>query len=56
LWRLLLDPSKDNCFDQVEDPRQRSQRGDRVILFARGAPDHTDCCGTRRSDNPVRAS
>jgi hypothetical protein len=24
-------------------------------LYARGAPGHTDCCGTRKSDSVVRA-
>jgi hypothetical protein len=26
------------------------------IVYACGAPGHTDCCGTRWSDSPVRAS
>jgi hypothetical protein len=26
------------------------------IVYARGAPGHIDCCGTRRSDSPIRAS
>jgi hypothetical protein len=25
------------------------------IVYAHGAPGHTDCCGTRRSDSHVRA-
>jgi hypothetical protein len=25
------------------------------IVYARGAPGHTDCYGTHRSDSPVRA-
>jgi hypothetical protein len=56
MWWLLLDPSKVNRFDQAEDPRQRSQRGVRDIVCARNAPDHMDCCGTRKSDSPVKAS
>jgi hypothetical protein len=56
MWQLLLDPSKVNRFDQTEDPRQCSRRGVRGIVYARGAPGHTDCCGTRRSDSLVRAS
>jgi hypothetical protein len=56
VWRLLLDPSKVNHFDQVEDPRQCSRRGLRGITYARGTPGHMDCCGTRTSDSPVRAS
>jgi hypothetical protein len=32
------------------------RRGVRVIVYARDAPGHTDCCGTRRSDSHVRAS
>jgi hypothetical protein len=56
MWQLLLDPLKVNHFHQVEDPRQRSRRGVRGIVYACGAPGHTDCYGTRRSDSPVRAS
>jgi hypothetical protein len=55
MWQLSLDPSNVNCFDQVEDPRERSRRGVRGIVYARGAPGHMDYCGTRRSDSPVRA-
>jgi hypothetical protein len=56
VWRLLLDPSNVNRFDHAEDPRQRSRRGVRGIGYARGAPDHTDYCGTHKSDSPVRDS
>jgi hypothetical protein len=56
VWRLLLDPLKVNHFDQVKDPRQCSRRGVGGIVYAPGAPSHTDCCGARRSDSPVRAS
>jgi hypothetical protein len=38
VWRLLLDRLKVNHFDQAEDHRQCSQRGVRVIVYARGAP------------------
>jgi hypothetical protein len=55
VWLLLLDPSKVNRFDQAEDPRQLSQRGVEGIVYASGAPGHTDCCGTRRIDSHVRA-
>jgi hypothetical protein len=55
VWQLLLDPSKVKRFDQAKDPRQRSRQGVGGIVYARGAPGHTDCCGTRRSDSPVRA-
>jgi hypothetical protein len=40
----------------VEGPRHSHQRGVVGIAYARGAPSHTDCCGTRMSDSPVRAS
>jgi hypothetical protein len=53
--RLLLDPSKVNRFDQVKDPRQRSRLGVEGIVYAHGAPSHMNCCGTRRSEGPVRA-
>jgi hypothetical protein len=55
MWRLLLDPSKVNRFDQAKDPRQRSRRVVGNIVYARSAPGHTDCCGTHGSDSPVRA-
>jgi hypothetical protein len=48
-------PSKVNHFDRVEDPRQRSLRGVGGIVYARGTTGYTDCCGTHRSDTPVRA-
>jgi hypothetical protein len=56
VWRLLLDPSKVNHFDQVEDPRQCSRWGVGGIVYARGTPGHSDCCGTSRIDRPIRAS
>jgi hypothetical protein len=56
VWRLLLDPSKVNRFDQVEDPRQRSRQGVGGIVYAYAALGHTDCCGTHRIDGHVRAS
>jgi hypothetical protein len=40
----------------VERPRHSHRRGVGGIVYARGAPSHTDCCGTHRSDSPVRAS
>jgi hypothetical protein len=40
----------------VESPRQSHRQGVRGIVYARGAPSHTECCGTRRSDSPIRAS
>jgi hypothetical protein len=42
--------------DTVEGPRHSYRRGVGGIVYARGAPGHMDCCGTRRSDSPVRAS
>jgi hypothetical protein len=39
-----------------ECPRHSHRRGVGGIVFARGALDYTDYCGTRRSDSPVRAS
>jgi hypothetical protein len=56
VWQLLLDPSKVTHFVQAEDPRQRSRWGVGGIVNAHGAPGHMDCCGTRKSDSPVRAS
>jgi hypothetical protein len=55
VWQLLLDPSKVNCFDQAEDPRECSRRGVGGIVYAHGMPSHTDCCGTHISDSPIRA-
>jgi hypothetical protein len=55
VWRLLLDPSEVNHFDQAKDPRQCSRRGVRGIVYARGTPSHTDCCDKHRSDSLVRA-
>jgi hypothetical protein len=40
----------------AEDPRHSHRRGVWGIVYARGTPSHMDCCGTRRSDSPVRAS
>jgi hypothetical protein len=40
----------------AEDPRHSHQRGVGGIVYACRALGHTDCCGTRRSDSPVRAS
>jgi hypothetical protein len=40
----------------AEGPRHSHLRGVRCIVFARGTPGHTDCCGTHRSDSPDRAS
>jgi hypothetical protein len=37
-------------------PRHSRRQGVGDIVYARGAPSHMDCCGTRRSDSPVRAS
>jgi hypothetical protein len=54
--RLLVDPSMVNRFDQGEDPRWCSRLGVRDIVYARGAPGHTDYCGTGRSGSPIRAS
>jgi hypothetical protein len=39
-----------------EGPKHSHRRGVGGIVHARVAPGHTDCCGTRRSDSPVRAS
>jgi hypothetical protein len=40
----------------AEDPRHSHRRGVGGIVHARGSPGHMDCCGTRRSDSPIRAS
>jgi hypothetical protein len=56
MWGLLLDPLKVNRFDVAEDPRYCSRHGVGGIVCACGGPSHMDCCGTRRSDSPVRAS
>jgi hypothetical protein len=40
----------------AKDPRHSYLRGVRGIVYARGAPGHTDCCDSRRRDNLVRAS
>jgi hypothetical protein len=39
-----------------EGPRHSHRRGVRGIVYACGAPDHTDCCAARRSDSLVRPS
>jgi hypothetical protein len=56
MWSLLLDPSKVNHFDQTEDPKEHNRRGVGGVVCAHGAPGHTDCCCTRKSGSPVRAS
>jgi hypothetical protein len=38
-----------------EGPRHSHRRGVGGIVYARGAPDHTDCYGTHMSDSPIRA-
>jgi hypothetical protein len=35
----------------AEGPRHSHRRGVGGIVYARGAPGHTDCCGTHRSDS-----
>jgi hypothetical protein len=40
----------------AEGPKHSHQCGVGDIVHARGITAHTDCCGTRISDNPVRAS
>jgi hypothetical protein len=40
----------------AEGPRHSHRRGVGGIFYACGAPGDIDCCGTHRSDNPVRAS
>jgi hypothetical protein len=39
-----------------EGPRHSHRHGVGGIVYARGAPGHMDCCGTCKSDSPVRAS
>jgi hypothetical protein len=39
----------------AKGPRHSHRRGVGGIVYAHGASGHTDCCGTRRSDSPVRA-
>jgi hypothetical protein len=41
IWRKILD----SAVDVVSEG----------IIYARGAPGHTDSCGTNRSDSPIRA-
>jgi hypothetical protein len=40
----------------AEGPRHSHRRGVGGIVYARGAPGHTDCCGTRKSDSPIKTS
>jgi hypothetical protein len=40
----------------AEGPRHCHRRGVGGIIYARGTPGHTNCCGTHMNDNPVRAS
>jgi hypothetical protein len=40
----------------AEGPRHSHRRRVGGIVYAHGAPGHTDCCGTRKSDSSVRAS
>jgi hypothetical protein len=40
----------------VEGPRHGHRLGVGGIVYARGAPGHTDCCVIRMSDSHVRAS
>jgi hypothetical protein len=39
-----------------EGPTHSHRRGVGGIVYARGAPGHMDCCGTRKSGSHVRAS
>jgi hypothetical protein len=40
----------------AEGPVHSHQRGVEAIVYARGAPGHTYCRGTYRSDRPITAS
>jgi hypothetical protein len=40
----------------VEGPRHSHWWGVKGIVYACDAPGHTNCCGTHRSDSPIRAS
>jgi hypothetical protein len=40
----------------AEGPRHSHGQGDGGIVYAHGDPGHIDCCSTRRSGSPVRAS
>jgi hypothetical protein len=40
----------------AEDPRPSHRQRVGGIVYACGAPSHTDYCGTYRRDNPVRTS
>jgi hypothetical protein len=56
VWRLYI-PLR--CLFPVmaaEGPRHSHRRGVGRIVYARSIPEDTDCCGTRRSDSPVRTS
>jgi hypothetical protein len=56
MWRLYKPLGGLYPLTVAEGPRYRHQRGVGGIVYARGAPGHTDCCGTHKSDNPIRAS
>jgi hypothetical protein len=56
VWRLCRPLGGHFPVTVGEGPRHRHRRGVGDIIYARGALDHMDCCGTHRSDSPVRAS
>jgi hypothetical protein len=56
MWRL--DRPLGGLFPVMaaEGPRHRHRQGVGALSMHVAPPGHTDCCGTRWSDNPVRAS
>jgi hypothetical protein len=40
----------------VEGPKHSHRRGVRGIIYACSVLSHTDYCGTRRTESPIRAS
>jgi hypothetical protein len=56
VWRLCRPPKGHFNMTAGEGPRHSHRRGVWGIVYACGTPGHMDCCGTRRSDSPVRAS
>jgi hypothetical protein len=56
VWQLCRPLGGHFPMTAEEGHRHSHRRGVGGIVYARGAPDHMDCCGNRRSDSSVRAS
>jgi hypothetical protein len=56
VWRLCRPLGDHFPVTTGEGPRHSHHQGVGGIVYARGAPDRMNCCGTRSSDSPVRAS